>query len=239
MKNIIVATCAMILIGSQLMAENCPGYAECMQSGAPIAHTYDFVKRTVDTIDIAQLIANLDATEDRGHRWYATLALAVIAECFPERIAPYLSLWADKIKNINPDKVFPEYSAPDVSHFIELGPMSPEGGLGYFDQPALTVGKACTHVLVIKDGKEIKIEETCIVMRGSGELALRNKVVAGTDTLDWSIIPLLPGTVFKIPFGTHFQFRGGENGFLAHDVCTPPWPGAQAADNTVEGYWKI
>lgn len=229
MNKLFFTLCAPMLIGTQLWA---------MQLDTPIGFTAEFVKNNAAAFNVDQLVANLDVTASKDQRWYATLALALLGESCPEIMAPYLSKWAEKIKNINADHVFPSYISPDEADFIELGAKSFDGGTGYFRQPAFAVGRAVKHVLVIKDCKEIKVEEVWVVIAGSGELALRNKVIVGADQPDWNVELLFPGVVVKIPFGTAFQFRAGENGFLIHCLVTPPWPGAQAADNTVEGYWK-
>lgn len=237
-RSLLVVLCS-IIVGAQLQAVVPAGYAEFLHSEKPIAWTYDFVKDHATTIDIEALIAQLDGTVDRKIRWYATLTLAVLGECHGHLIAPYLSRWGEQVSFVNTDKIFPEYTAPDGSHFINLQEIGTEGGLGYFKQPALTLGRACKTITVMKDGKAINVEETWVILAGSGELALRNKIVEGQEHVDWNVISLVPGKVVHIPFGVPFQFRSGKDGFLAHDLTLPPWPGAQAADNTVEGLWTV
>lgn len=239
MKNSWLVALSPIIVGAQLQAMVPAGYTEFLRTEKPIAWIYDFVKDHALSIDVEALIAQLDGSVDRKIRWYATLTLAVLGECHGHLIAPYLSRWAAQVSCVNSDKTFPEYTAPDGSHFMDLASLSSEGGIGYFRQPVLTTSKACKHVTVMKDGVAINVEEIWVILAGSGELALRNKVVAGQERADWSVIPLVPGAVVRIPFGVPFQFRSGTDGFLAHDLSWPPWPGAQAADNTVEGLWKV
>lgn len=249
MKPIFIL-CLALPLNSMLYAMTEPTGYECLRSEKPISATYAFCRAHAGdkTAFIEQLLANLNHSADRSNRWYATLALAVLGELYPEAMKPYLLRWAAQIQQIkdgcvvypiNGDHTFPEYPAPDGSHFVNLQEIGTEGGLGYFSQPAFATGKACTHVAVLKqDETEIKVDEIWVVLAGDGALALRNKIVAGQEHKDWNIITLQPGVVIKIPFGTPFQFRAGAHGFLVHDMTLPPWPGPQAADNTVEAYWK-
>lgn len=249
MKRVFMLCLALPISGMVHAMTESVGY-ECLRAEKPISATYAFWRaHTGDKrVAIEQLIENLDHTVDRAGRWHATLALAIVGELYPESMKPHLSRWADKVQQVkgdlieypvNADHIFPEYPAPDGSHFVNLQEIGTEGGLGYFSQPADAIGKACVHVAVLKqDGTVIKVDEIWVVLAGSGELALRNKVVADQEQKGWTVETLQPGKVITIPFGTPFQFRAGKDGFLVHDMTLPPWPGSQAADNTVEGYWK-
>lgn len=238
MKRLLML-CLALPISGILHAIEPIGY-ECLRAEKPISATYDFFKAYAGDkqVVIEQLLTNLDHTIDRINRQYATLALAILGELNPDMMMPYLPRWVDKVTQINDDHTFPEYRSPDQAYFLELPAVGTEGNLGYFRLPPSTIGKACKHVPVIKDGRTIKVEETWFVLAGSGQVALRNKVVAGQEQKEWTITPIQQGSVVRIPFGTPFQFRSGSDGFLIHDICLPPWPGPQAADDTVEACWK-
>lgn len=238
--NLMLIGIVTILMG-QLSATPLVGCAECLNCEKPVSWAYENIAHDVKKIDIEQLLASLDIGSSRAERWYASLMLGVLGELCPTNMAPYLSQWTDKVATFNRDNTFFECPAADGSHFIVLAAMGSQASQGYVIQPANRISTACRHIIFTKDDedRDLGINETWVILAGSGQFALRNKVVDGQAEFGWNVIDLQPGVVVRIPCGISFQFRADEQGFVAHDLTLPPWPAdKKAIDDTVEGYWN-